>query len=116
MNKTFALLTAIAGITIAIPVFAASELQDDKMDIKGDVDAIYKIDLSLQKDREALRNDRAAKAADKVNGDTAKQAADSVRIGADLTAIAAKKGERKAYREKLEHDEKELNEDKAEQS
>jgi len=115
MNKTFTLLTVIVGIAIASPTLARSEVQDDKQDIQRDIDAIYKDDIALQKDRETLRNDRAAKAADKANGDTVKQAADSARIGAVLTAIAEKKAERKVDREKLEHDEKELNEDKADQ-
>ena len=114
MHKAFTLLTAIAGIAIATPSFADNDVKDDKQDIQGDINAINKDDVALQQHRETLRNDRAAKAADKANGDTAKQAADSVRIGADLTAIAEKKAERKVYREKLEHDEKELNEDRVE--
>jgi len=111
MNKTFTLFTAIASITIATSAFAESAIQDDKYDIQNAIDAISKDDMALQKDREALRNDRAAKAADKVSGDTAKQAADSIRIGADHTAIAEKKAERKIDRERLDHAEKELNED-----
>ena len=117
MNKTLTLFTTIAAITFASSAFAAAEaVQDDKDDIQGDINSIGQNDVDLQKHRHELRIDRAAKAADKVNGDTAKQAADSVRIGADLTAIAAKKLERKANREKLDHDEKELHEDSADNS
>jgi len=115
MNKTFTLLVIIAGIATGAPAIADRGAKDDAQDIQGDLNAINKDDVALQNDREKLRNDRAAKAADKVSGDTAKQAADSLRIGADLTAIAEKKAERKIAREKLDHDEKELHEDTAEE-
>ena len=113
MNKTFTLLTALAGIALASPAFAETEAQDNRQDIQADINAIHKDNIALKKDQDTLRRDRAAKAADKANDDNSKQAADSVRIGAVHTAIAEKTAERKADRERLEHDQKELNEDNA---
>jgi len=114
MNKTITLLAAISGIAMAYTAFAdADDVRIDEHAIQRDIDAIAKDDLALQKDRATLREDRAAKAQDKANGDSAKQAVDSTRIGAVLTAIEEKKAERKIDREKLDHDEKELHEDKA---
>lgn len=112
MKKSFVLLAAISGMAIT-PAFADDNaVRMDVHAIQRDIDAITKDDAALQKDRAALSKYREAKAQDIQNGDSGKQAVDSTKIGGVLTEIAEKKAERKIDRDKLDHDEAAMHEDK----
>ena len=72
----------------AAPVFA--QTQNDEA-IKADVQSLDKDNANIHSGENTLAHNRAAKAADKVNGDAGKQAVDSLKIGADKAGIEAQK-------------------------
>jgi len=102
---TFAVISAVA---VATPAFAQSKNDED---IKSDVQAIDKDNAAIQKDKDNLANNRAAKTADKQNEDYGKQAVDSVKIGADKAAIAEKKTEKHVDKKILKHHKKKAAQD-----
>ncbi len=113
MHKlTFTLLLGTA--LVASQSFTqTNEVQQDRQDVQSDVGAVQKDDAALNKDQNKLDSDRAAKAADKANGDYGSQAAHSAAIGADKTMIGEKNAEKSTDQKILKHHKKKLQKDKA---
>jgi len=107
--KKIITLTLTGVLAIANPAFAQSQNDEN---IKSDVNAIDKDNAALQKDHDTLARNRAAKAADKANGDYGKQAVDSVKIGANKATIDEKQAEKSADTKILKHHKNEVSEDR----
>lgn len=105
-----ALIFALAG---AVTLSGAALAETTKADVAADVKAIHKDNAAIEKQEDNLDTNRAEKAEAKANGDVLKQASESVQIGANKTAITAKKAEKHVDKKILEHDKKEMEEDKA---
>jgi hypothetical protein len=108
----FATITLVGLFAAATPAWA-DNIADDARDVQADRAAIAKDNAALQKDQEKLARHRAEKANAEARGDYGNQAAASAKIGADQTAIAEKRVEKKADKKILQHHKEELNEDTA---
>ena len=102
MKKT--LVVAAILFSIAVPAVAESYV-DKADDVHSDTLAIQKDNTALAYDKQNLKHNRAAKAVDKINGDSSQQAIDSAKIGANQTAIEEKKTEKNVDKRVLNHDE-----------
>ena len=102
--KKIAYLIAGAFMFTA-PAFAA-DLAKEQADVKASEKAIIKDDAAIAKQQGNIEVNRAEKADAK--NDLAAQAGNSVEIGANKTAIQAKKLERKVDEKILESDKKDV--------
>lgn len=105
MNK-FAIIFA-GALVLSTSAFAADRAKEQN-EVNADVGAIHKDDAAIAKQKSNLEINRAEKADAKAKNDLAAQAGNSVEIGANKTAIEAKKLEKKVDEKILEKDKEDV--------
>ena len=102
-------IIAVAG---AIMLSGAAFAETSQADIDADKGAIAKDNAAIAKQKSNIAVNRVEKKAAKVKGNPADQASQSVQIGANKAAIDEKTAEKNVDTKILQHDEKEMQEDK----
>jgi hypothetical protein len=108
MNR-LAVFLLLCAFSLTAVLATAENVDDIERAIQADIEALRRDSEALKRDMEQLNMHRAAKANAKANKEYGKQAGASLAIGADHTAITAKKAEVAIDEKLLDHHRKKLN-------